>query len=91
MSVSVAAFLMGLLKEHMDERSKDTSKTANRWKRTFDEYEATLPPPEERTVEQWEELVVLTGERYYSMAAQSNTGAATSHISNLAKALNEYT
>lgn len=85
----IVLFLLGLLVDRFTERSKKADDAEATWKHRMDEFEATLPEPGERTIEQWEELVNLTGERYYSMAASSHAGGAMRSVVEMRDAVKE--
>lgn len=88
--MSVALFLLRILGDRARERGDEQRKIELRWRKTVEEFEATLPENEsERTTDQWAELVNLTGELYYSIAAASNGLSFARQVDSLIKAIEE--
>jgi hypothetical protein len=87
--IKTAAFLLGLLVDSFDKDAADAQRIHDNWKLRFEEFESELPEPAERTVEQWESYIEMTGERYYSMAAQAHSYSASRHVRALSEAFQE--
>lgn len=83
-------FLLGVLAQHFDSQHVENAKIEKAWREEFEQFEGTLPEnTAERTVEQWERLVYLTGELYYAIAALSCSRSATMHVERLTDAIGE--
>ncbi len=88
-TVKTALFLIGVLADRLREQADKSRKIEVGWREKSEALEASLPDPAERTVEQWESLVEMAGELYYSIAASSHAGSAARHAENLVEALSE--
>lgn len=87
--MKVALFLVGVLRDALQDEAKRSNALEKRWRKEFEEFESQLPEPEKRTIEQWEQYVDLAGELYYAIAAESSDSAHARHLNSLYDAIAE--
>ena len=87
--MKTARFIVGLLADRLRERAAESRKIEKRWRERSAELVSELPEPAERTPEQWEKLVEMTGELYYAIAAASSSDYAARNAEALLASLDE--